>query len=108
MLERGAQDAHGSAEQAKDNEKGEETEVSGNSVTVRAREKAMGTQMGSGNRRRVVVTAFLGFFHLFPCLCIAFVITTKAQQHLLITEKIRTGQESRQKSMSEGTGCEER
>lgn len=69
MLERGAQDAHCSAEQPKDNEKGEETEVSGNSVTVRAREKAMGTQMGSGNRHRVVVTAFLGLFFIFFHAC---------------------------------------
>lgn len=78
MLERGAQDDHCSAEQPKDNEKGEETEVSGNSVTVRAREKAMGTQMGSGNRRRVVVTAFLGLFSSFSMLVHCFCDNNKS------------------------------
>lgn len=77
-MERGAQDAHCSAEQPKDNEKGEEIEVSGNSVTVRAREKAMGTQMVSRNRLRVVVTAFLGLFSSFSMLVHCFCDNNKS------------------------------
>lgn len=56
---------------------------------------------GAGLRGTVAV-----FLDLCSCTCIAFVITTESQHHLLITEErnhLRTGPHRGQKSMWGGT-----